>query len=141
MEWYHSAHDTYKTEYMHHCSAQDGRRYQIGRKGAKTFGRPFLRVFAEPLETDCFLNPLTSKSKINYLMILTEDEYFAYHHRMLKQAFGNASKFDSTRLLNIKPDLGNLSYTFIYRTQEPFEEELFLAMAIVHVLSQETYYV
>ena len=87
---------------------------------------------SEPEKTDCFLKSLADKSR-NYLVMLTEEEYFAYHSRTLKKSLYNHSIFNALRLTKVEPPIETIAYTYIMRSQEPFEEEILLAKARILV--------
>ncbi len=100
-------------------------------------GSLFLKVFAEPSRTDCFLNAITRDPQHHqtkrYIAMLTDDEFYGYHQRLWKSSYDNLTRFDETRIEMAEPRLGFVYVPFIMRSQEPYEEEILLAMQRIFV--------
>ncbi len=99
----------------------------------RDLGYPFLRLFSDPVQSDCFLNLLHTHPE-KYLAVVTKDEYYAYHMRMHRKSKNNVTKFDAARLSVIDPKWGSVRNPFLMRAQEPHEEELLLAIERIQVL-------
>ena len=74
---------------------------------------------------------VTQETLKTYYAIMTQDEYWAYHLKLHRQAINNRTAFDEFRLQKVEPQLGQVRPSFITRAQEPYEEEIMVALAML----------